>query len=138
MRASTAMATMNWLGSSSINWLCKLSSLGTELIGIPEQALSRPAPTRPTSQRAARPRRALADQSHLATQGHLAAQVILGTLLPYQRALGAALTLVPVMLLCVGLWHARSCFLLFASGQVFSGQAVRRLRQLGCARIRSR
>ena len=72
---------------------------------------------------------ALADQSHLATQGHLATQVIVGTLLPYQRALGAALTLVPVLLLCVGLWHARSCFLLFASGQVFSGQAVRRLRQ---------
>ncbi len=71
----------------------------------------------------------LADAGALAVRANLAPQAIQPGLPGWQRWLAAALTCVPVLLLCRGLWRARECFSAFARGQVFTTQAVRCLRQ---------
>lgn len=65
----------------------------------------------------------------LAVQGNLSAGAIQLPLLPWQRMAGAAVTSVPLVLLLMGLWHAKQCFDQFARGQVFTVQATVCLRR---------
>jgi len=60
------------------------------------------------------------------------------TVAPWQRALGAAVTLIPLLMLSVGLFHARACFQEFARGAFFTMKTVSRLRRFAgwvCASV---
>lgn len=70
----------------------------------------------------------VADAGSLAASAGLPPLAVLG-LEPWQRAAGAAISLLPVALLMAGLWQARRFFRLFAAGQVFTADAVRCLRR---------
>ena len=65
----------------------------------------------------------------LAVQGNLQASAIQGPLMLWQRLTGAAVTAVPLVLLLVGVWQAKSCFDMFVQGRVFTASAVDRLRR---------
>lgn len=70
----------------------------------------------------------LADTGSLAVRANLTPGAIVGPLQPWQRAAGALLSEVPVVLMSLGMWQARMCFSGFAHGQLFTLQAVRCLR----------
>ena len=67
---------------------------------------------------------AVATPAQLATRINLAADVVQGPLMLWQRVAGGCISAVPLGLLLAGLWRARECFGLFASGKVFTLQAV--------------
>jgi hypothetical protein len=64
----------------------------------------------------------------LAVQGNVSATAVGASLLPWQRWTAAAVNAVPLLFLMVGLWNAKRCFDIFIAGDVFSAQAVARLR----------
>ncbi|MCX7175625.1 MAG: DUF2975 domain-containing protein [Proteobacteria bacterium] len=68
---------------------------------------------------------ASADATSLAVRANLPANAIQGSLLAWQRGVGALITGVPLALLMLGLWEARKCFKLFAVGRIFTAEAVR-------------
>lgn len=70
-----------------------------------------------------------ADPVALAVQAQLPSHAIQGSLQSWQRALGAALTLLPLAMLLLGLAQARRCFRGFVEGHVFTVQAVASLRR---------
>ena len=65
----------------------------------------------------------------LAEQGNLGSGAIKAPIEIWQRAVGAALGLLPVGMLIAGLLQARRCFLLFAAGRVFVSEATHCLRR---------
>lgn len=67
---------------------------------------------------------ALTDAAILAVRANLPANAIQGSLLAWQRCVGALITEIPLALLMLGLWEARKCFKLFAVGQIFTAEAV--------------
>jgi hypothetical protein len=71
----------------------------------------------------------VADASQLAVRAQLPVHAIQAPLLAWQRWSGALVTLVPVVLLSIGLWEARQCFRRFIAGEVFSAHTVRCLRR---------
>jgi hypothetical protein len=71
----------------------------------------------------------LADAAELAVRANLASGAIRAPLLTWQRVAGALITQVPLALLLAGLWQARKCFKLFATGEVFTARAVHYLRR---------
>ena len=70
-----------------------------------------------------------ADAASLAAAANLPPLAVLGPLEGWQRAAGAAISLLPLVMLMAGLWQARRFFGLFAAGRVFSADAVRCLRR---------
>lgn len=72
---------------------------------------------------------AVGDPGALAVNANLAPHAVANSLLPWQRATGALLMEIPLILLLIGVWHARKCFLLFNAGRVFTPEAIRYLRQ---------
>jgi len=70
-----------------------------------------------------------ADTTELAVRADLAPDSIQAPLKVWQRVVGALITGVPLALMLFGLWQARNCFNLFASGKVFTAQAVQYLRR---------
>jgi hypothetical protein len=60
----------------------------------------------------------------LAVRVNLPADAIRVVLLPWQRVAGGVLAELPLVLLLMGLWQARKCFLLFAAGKVFTSETV--------------
>ena len=71
---------------------------------------------------------AVADAGSLAASAGLPPLAVPG-LEPWQRAAGAAISLLSVAFLMMGLWQARRFFRLFAAGEVFTANAVRCLRR---------
>jgi hypothetical protein len=71
---------------------------------------------------------AVADTGLLAVHANMLPATIQAPLQDWQRLCGATLTCLPVALMMRGLWEARLCFKQFAAGQVFTAQAVQRLR----------
>lgn len=71
---------------------------------------------------------AVADAGLLAVRANMLPLTIQTPLQDWQRVGGALVTLVPVGLMLRGLWEARACFGQFALGQIFTAQAVQRLR----------
>ncbi|MBT0963592.1 DUF2975 domain-containing protein [Denitromonas iodatirespirans] len=71
----------------------------------------------------------LAEPVELARQVNLSADAVMAPLMPWQRALGGMLTLLPVALLVSGLVQARRCFRLFAAGRVFVAESTGYLRR---------
>lgn len=72
---------------------------------------------------------ALAEPAELARQVNLSPGALVVPLAPWQRALGGALTLLPVALLVSGLVQARRCFRLFTAGRVFVAESTGYLRR---------
>lgn len=72
---------------------------------------------------------AYASDASLAAQVHLADQALQEPLAAWQRAAAGAVTAVPLALLLAGIWQARCCFKLFASGVVFTPQVSALLRR---------
>ncbi|UCV16692.1 DUF2975 domain-containing protein [Quatrionicoccus australiensis] len=79
----------------------------------------------------------LSDTGTLAVRTNLAPDVVQGELQTWQRLLGCLLMEVPLCLLLVGVWQARKCFLLFGAGRVFSGEAIRYLRNFAAWSVAS-
>lgn len=52
---------------------------------------------------------------------------------PWQRALGGALSMLPVLTMSWGLMRARRSLTVFAGGDLFAGEAVTGLRDFACA-----
>ena len=71
----------------------------------------------------------LADSAELAVRAGLSVHALQGPMATWQRVAAAAISAVPLALMLAGVWEARRCFLLFSAGQVFTGDAVRRLRR---------
>lgn len=71
---------------------------------------------------------AVADAAVLAIHAQMLPAVIQAPVQDWQRLAGALVTCIPVALMMRGLWEARLCFKQFAAGQVFTKQAVQRLR----------
>lgn len=71
---------------------------------------------------------AVADVGLLAARSNMLPVNIQSQLADWQRMAGALVTCIPVGLMLRGLWEARLCFKQFAIGQVFTAQAVQRLR----------
>lgn len=71
---------------------------------------------------------AVADAGLLAARSNMLPVNIQSPLADWQRVAGALITCIPVALMMRGLWEARLCFKQFAVGQVFTAQAVQRLR----------
>ncbi len=63
----------------------------------------------------------------LAAHANLPSLAVRAPLQPWQRWAAALVTAVALAPMLAGLWQARSCFALFARGQVFTRQAVRHL-----------
>lgn len=55
---------------------------------------------------------------------------ILTGLQPWQRVVGAVLTLLPLSFVLLGIWCARQCFLQFLEGRYFELDVIRNLRRL--------
>lgn len=70
----------------------------------------------------------VADTGLLAVHANMLPSLIQAPLQDWQRLGGALVTCLPVALMMRGLWEARLCFKQFAAGQVFTAQAVQRLR----------
>ncbi len=66
----------------------------------------------------------------LASQANLPIGKLQAPLQPWHRVAGALVSGVPLALLLAGIWQAKQCFEQFAQGQVFTTQAVRRLRRM--------
>ena len=60
-----------------------------------------------------------ASAADLAEHINLAANAIRGPLQMWQRWAGGAVMGLPLLILLVGMWHAKRCFDQFANGQVF-------------------
>ena len=73
---------------------------------------------------------ATASEAELAVRSNLPPGAIQSPLLLWQRLAGAAASAVPLGLMLLGVWQARQCFALFASGQVFTARATAYLRSL--------
>lgn len=73
---------------------------------------------------------ATASEADLAMHSNLPPSAIQSPLLLWQRLAGAAASAVPLGLMLLGVWQARQCFALFASGQVFTARATAYLRSL--------
>jgi hypothetical protein len=58
-----------------------------------------------------------------------------GPLSPIQRLIGMAVSLPPVVTLCLAFWHLQILFGQYAQGAVFSSEAVRRLAGFGWALV---
>lgn len=71
----------------------------------------------------------LTDASQVVQQANLPADAVQAPLELWQRMAGALITEASLALLLLGLWEARKCFNLFATGQVFTTRAVRCLRR---------
>ena len=71
----------------------------------------------------------LTDASQVVLQANLPADAVQASLELWQRIAGALITEASLALLLLGLWEARKCFNLFATGQVFTARAVRCLRR---------
>jgi hypothetical protein len=71
---------------------------------------------------------AVADSAVLAIHAQMLPLLIEAPVQDWQRLAGALVTCIPVALMMRGLWEARLCFKQFATGQVFTAQAVQRLR----------
>ena len=67
---------------------------------------------------------AVASPAQLATRISLPVDAVQGSLMLWQRAVGGGISAVPLGLLLLGLWHARKCFVLCATGQVFHRHSV--------------
>lgn len=72
---------------------------------------------------------AVASPAQIATRVNLPADVVQGSLMVWQRAVGGCISAVPLGLLLLGLWQARKCFVLCAAGQVFTRQSVKALQR---------
>jgi hypothetical protein len=72
---------------------------------------------------------AWADAASLSVHANLPPSAIQGPLRTWQRVAGALITEVPLVLLLIGVGQARRCFRLFATGPVFTDEAVQRLRR---------
>src|SRR5262245_13852543 len=72
---------------------------------------------------------AVADAKELAMAAQLSPDAIQGPITGWQRAGGVLVSGLSVALLLAGLWEARKCFRLFATGQFFAAEAVRSLRR---------
>ena len=72
---------------------------------------------------------AMASEAMLAGHANLPAQAVAAPLALWQRVAGGVVMGVPLTLLLVGVWQARRCFTLFASGQVFTRQTTELLRR---------
>lgn len=64
------------------------------------------------------------DAGTLAVRANLPPDAVQGVLQGWQRVIGGVLTEIPLLLLLLGVWQARQCFLLFAGGRIFTAQAV--------------
>jgi hypothetical protein len=71
----------------------------------------------------------MADTAQLAVRAQLPANAVQAQLSVSQRYAGAAITLLPLTLLLLGLRQARECFKHFAAGEVFTAATVRCLRR---------
>ena len=67
---------------------------------------------------------AAATPAQLAARLNLNADIVQGQLMVWQRVVGLCISAVPLGLLLAGLWQARTCFGLFARGEVFTLPAV--------------
>ena len=67
---------------------------------------------------------AVASPAQLAMRISLPGDVVQGPLMLWQRVAGGCISAVPLVLLLLGLWHARKCFVLCAMGQVFNRHSV--------------
>jgi Protein of unknown function (DUF2975) len=72
---------------------------------------------------------AVATPAQLADRLNLPADIVQGALMVWQRVVGGLISAVPLGLLLAGLWHARKCLGLFATGQVFTLQTAVALRR---------
>ena len=70
-----------------------------------------------------------ADSAYLTRYANLQPNVLQQPIALWQRITGALLTEIPVLCMCFGLWHARSCLKGFAGGQLFTDEAVQYLRR---------
>jgi Protein of unknown function (DUF2975) len=77
------------------------------------------------------------DIGFLAQRANILASNIQNPIEDWQRVVGALLTAIPVILMCVGLWRVRLCFLSFSQGQVFTAAAVNHLREFAVWMMRS-
>lgn len=66
----------------------------------------------------------VADPKTLVVRANLSPDAIHSTLLPWQRLTAGFMAEIPLCLLLMGFWHARKCFRLFASGHVFTTEAM--------------
>lgn len=71
----------------------------------------------------------MGDLPELAKMANLPVDAIQLPLHAWQRWLAGGVASVPLVMLLMGLWQARSCFALFAQGQVFTGRATQHLRR---------
>ena len=71
----------------------------------------------------------VATPAQLAGRVNLPANIVQGSLMVWQRVVGWLISAVPLGLLLAGLWQARTCFGLFARGQVFTLQAAVAMRR---------
>ena len=70
-----------------------------------------------------------ADQDLLTSNPHLGRLVLQHPIVLWQRLAGAAITLVPLGMVLVGVAHSRGCFRLFAAGRYFVPEVVTHLRR---------
>jgi Protein of unknown function (DUF2975) len=69
------------------------------------------------------------DASELARQSNLPGTAVQLPLLAWQRWVSGGVTGVPLVMLLVGVWHAKRCFEQFAKGHIFTAQATLCLRR---------
>lgn len=69
----------------------------------------------------------VADPKTLVARANLSPDAMHSTLLSWQRLTAGFMAEIPLCLLLTGFWHARKCFRLFASGHVFTTEAMLRL-----------
>ena len=72
---------------------------------------------------------ALADADSLATSFNLPPGIIQNELHAWQRAVGSLVIEIPVLLVSLGMWEARKCFLAFSRGSIFTRSGVHSLRR---------
>lgn len=78
-----------------------------------------------------------ADQALLTNNRHLGHLVLQQPIVLWQRLAGAAITLVPLGMVLIGLAHSRGCFRLFAAGRYFDPEVVTHLRRFAAWNIGS-
>lgn len=75
---------------------------------------------------------ATASDALLVGHANLPPEVVSRPLHPWQRWAAGAVMGLPLVLLLLGVWQARRCFVLFAQGEVFTVQATDLLRRFAC------
>jgi hypothetical protein len=78
-----------------------------------------------------------AETAYLSRYANLTPTALQQPLELWQRVTAALLMEIPVVFMCVGLWQARRCLLGFASGQMFTDEAVNHLRRFAVWIMRS-